>query len=164
MKIECPHCSQRIELDDETLVALAGIEAFECPSCGNPVPSPLPSSGEAVDDPAVSQPPMKEAISPNPFLAAFLRLNLTTRVLGTLALLAIGGATIYLASRPGGDTHITNRKIREEIIRNEFFTRLIASGATTLEDLRSVEAFAAYGDGYVGLSEETWTHGEAVIL
>lgn len=76
----------------------------------------------------------------------------------------IGGATIFLASLPGGDTHVTNRKIREEIIQNEFFTRLIASGATTLEELRKVETFAAYGDGYVGLSEEVWTWDEAKLL
>jgi len=160
MKIECPHCSQRIELDEETLAALAEIEAFECPSCGEPVPSPVKTATEPDRPPTAST----EATSPNPFLKAFLRMNHTTRVLGLLALLVIGGAAIFLASRPGGDTHIKNRKIREEIIHNEFFTRLIASGATTLEDLRSVESFAAYGDGYVGLSEEAWTWDEAESL
>jgi hypothetical protein len=81
MKIECPHCSQRIELDEETLVALAEIDAFECPSCGGLVPSPV----KAAIEPDVSPAPSSGTPSANPFLAAFLRLNLTTRVLGLLA-------------------------------------------------------------------------------
>ena len=34
MKISCPHCSQHLELDSETLIALEGAPQFDCPTCG----------------------------------------------------------------------------------------------------------------------------------
>jgi|APTNR8051073442_1049403.scaffolds.fasta_scaffold22521_2 hypothetical protein len=34
MKISCPHCSQHLELDSETLIALEGQSHFDCPTCG----------------------------------------------------------------------------------------------------------------------------------
>ncbi len=40
MKITCPHCSQNLELDPETLIALEGASHFDCPTCGGPVAVP----------------------------------------------------------------------------------------------------------------------------
>lgn len=39
---------------------------------------------------------------------------------------------------------MTARKIRDEIIHNEFFTRLIAVGSTTEEELKKVKTFVPY--------------------
>ena len=40
MKIQCPKCAQRIEISPEVAAALAGTETFDCPTCGEAVPTP----------------------------------------------------------------------------------------------------------------------------
>ena len=40
MKVSCPHCSQRILLDTDSLASLHGSSGFDCPHCGGWIPFP----------------------------------------------------------------------------------------------------------------------------
>ena len=40
MKVSCPHCSQRILLDTDSLASLHGFSGFDCPHCGGWIPFP----------------------------------------------------------------------------------------------------------------------------
>lgn len=42
MKLPCPHCTQILELDLETITALEGASHFDCPTCGGAVEVPTP--------------------------------------------------------------------------------------------------------------------------
>jgi hypothetical protein len=105
MKIACPHCSQPLELDSETLIALEGASHFNCPTCGGAVPVP---EVQAV------MVPVKEAASPQsrkpsaettvtassrPPLAKKRKAGMILVGLGVLA--AITSATFFFF---GGDT------------------------------------------------------------
>lgn len=162
MKTTCPHCDQHIEIDDDSAEFLKGVESFECPTCTGAVPVPKASDPAPEKSTARVSTPNENA--PNPLMAVFGRMNRTMRILGVLALLVVGGLAIFLSTRKSGDTYHITRKIRDEIIQNEFFTRLIASGATTREELEKVQAFVPYGAGYLGLSEAGWSWNEAGLL
>jgi len=41
IKVECPSCSQRISISEDVAASLAGVDTFDCPSCGAPVPNPV---------------------------------------------------------------------------------------------------------------------------
>ncbi|MCC6882388.1 MAG: WG repeat-containing protein, partial [Verrucomicrobiales bacterium] len=160
MKTTCPHCRQPIEIDAESADALKALDSFECPTCAGEVPVPKAPPEPAPERPQ-ALPSQQNDPLPNGLLAAFGRMNRTMRVLGMLVLLVIGGLAIFLATRKPGDTFNVDRTIRDQIIHNDFFTRLIASGETTEEELKKVQAFEPYGNGYIGLSEEGWTWSES---
>ena len=162
MKTTCPHCDQHIEIDDDSAELLKDVESFECPTCTGSVPVPKASDSAPEKLNTRVSTPNENAL--NPLMAVFGRMNRTMRILGVLALLVVGGLAIFLATRKSGDTHHITRKIRDEIIQNEFFTRLIASGATTEEELKKVQSFVPYGAGYLGLSEAGWNWNEAGLL
>lgn len=171
MEITCPHCSQNIEIDGESLEVLKEIESFECPSCSGviltpkletqPPPQVGPPKKTSHDQTGASSAKKEQTQGP---IDASIRMNRNVRLLGVLALLIIGGLVIWLASRPGGNVFNTNQTIRQEIIENEFFTRLIASGVTTKAQLEKAKGITAYGNGFIGLSEEVWTWNEAQTL
>ncbi len=84
-------------------------------------------------------------------------MNRNLLVLGSVALLILGGFAFFVASRKSGDTHVT-----KQIINNTYFQQLIASGATTREDLEALEIIRPYGDGLIGISRENFDWPGAV--
>lgn len=85
MKISCPHCSQRLELDPETLAALHGQPHFACPVCGGLIAVPT--------SPGASSPGGKpEARSlAAPALKRKQSVGLIITGLSVLAVIAAGG-------------------------------------------------------------------------
>ncbi len=163
MKTTCPHCSQHIEIDEETLTSLQASSHFACPSCSSEVPVP------ALPEPPATAPlhqPRGENHAPqNPAPSTLARthrgLNRNLLILGSVALLVLGGLAFFLASQKSGDTHVTNQNIANEIINNTYFQQLIASGATTEKDLEAVADIQPYDDGFIGISREKVTWEEA---
>jgi hypothetical protein len=139
----CPHCQTEIEIDATTIAALAGQSHFACPGCQGAVPVPGRRPGTA---------------------SAHRGLNRNFLILGTLALLVLGGLGFYLASQKSGDAHNTTKNIRNEILNNTYFSQLIASGVTTREELEAIADIRPYGDGFIGISKEalTWGHAQAL--
>jgi hypothetical protein len=61
MKLSCPRCAQRIDLDLETLDSLAGESSFGCPACGGEVPLPHESrDGNAAPSLDSGKPPVPD--------------------------------------------------------------------------------------------------------
>ncbi len=150
MKVSCPHCSQHLELDPETLIALEGASHFDCLTCGGAVEVPIP-----VLVPAKQTGP-GQAGKPTPERVARQTQQGMTRnlfVLGILALLAIGGVALFLASKSGGNVFNSFQNITNQIINNSYFTQLIADGVTTKEDLQEIAEIRPYGDGFIGVSK-----------
>jgi hypothetical protein len=85
-------------------------------------------------------------------------------VLGTIALLTLGGVSLFLASKDGGNIFNIFQNTTNQIINNSYFTQLIASGATTEEDLQSIAEIRPYGDGFIGVSKAAMSWEEAVKL
>lgn len=133
MKVTCPSCSVHIRIDQEVLAALDGKTHFACPSCQAEVAVPSRTPDRA---------------------SAFRGLNRNLLILGSVALLVLGGLGFYLASQKSGDTTNTTQNIRNEIINNSYFQSLIATGVTTMKDLDAVSAIRPYGDGFIGISSE----------
>ncbi len=161
MKIACPHCSQNLELDPETLSALEGASHFDCPTCGGAVEVPAP-----VLVPAKQAPP-KGRGNPTPERVARRTQQGMSRnllVLAVVALLAIGGVALFLASKNGGNILNTFQNVTNQIINNSYFTQLIADGVTTKEDLESVAEIRPYGDGFIGVSKAALTWEQAQDL
>jgi len=154
MKLSCPQCSQHIEIDDASLKELQGMTSIECPTCSGAVPVGEFARVRGSEKRALANTPARIA-------AALARTHRNVRILGILALLVLGGLAIYLATRPAGNDYNTRRLIRDQIIQNEFFTRLIASGATTKKELEAVEEIVPYGAGFIGLSGEKYSLNQA---
>ena len=91
-------------------------------------------------------------------------MNRNLLILGSITLLTMGGVAVFLASRKGGDTFNTKQNITNEIIHNNYFTQLIASGVTTEKDLDAVTDIRPYGDGFIGMSKESmvWERAQAL--
>ncbi|MBC7979443.1 MAG: PKD domain-containing protein [Armatimonadetes bacterium] len=169
MKTTCPHCSQRIEIDQETLASLQGSAHFECPMCSNAVAVPLAQGTQPVaplrepDAQATSSlAPFGETTGTTPLAQAHRGLNRNLLILGSAALLVLGGLGVFLASRSGGNFFKTNQNIANSISNNTYFQNLIASGATTEKDLMSIAEIRPYGEGFIGISKESlaWEHAE----
>ena len=175
MKLTCPRCSQKLELSPEDAALLRAEPSFPCPTCGGllalpavvTVPMPQGSAAQTVpspmkvpmpQQPAAKGPPlMTAAAGRNPVadvLDAYHGMNRNLRILGVSVLMLLGGLGIYMALKPGGDVHNTRQQILREVIRNQYFTDLIASGATTEKELLGLWDIRAYGIGFVGLTEE----------
>lgn len=91
-------------------------------------------------------------------------MNRNMLVLGIVALLAIGGVAIFLASKNGGNIFNTFQNITNEIVNNSYFTQLIADGVTTKKDLETIAEIRPYGDGFIGISKEPLAWGNALDL
>lgn len=157
MTTTCPHCSVHLELDPETYAALQSQTHFECPSCHNPVPVPPPPGTQPVAPLRVAGalvPPSRPRSAPAATLGKAHRgINRNLLILGSVALLVLGGLGFFLASR-GGSIFNSEQKITNQIIHNSYFTRLIASGATTEKDLQTLAMIRPYGSGFIGVSKE----------
>ncbi len=185
MKLPCPHCTQILELPTEVIASFEGEAHFPCPVCGGRIAVPeitapparpkrkgrqtpiLPKSGSegrnAASKPSTERTPTsKSSKNAGSFISMYHGLNRNVRVLGAAVLILLGGLGIYLALTTKGDTHVTREERILDIIRNQFFTDLIASGATTKEELRGLWDIRPYGIGYVGVSNETrpWEQAE----
>ncbi|MCC6882387.1 MAG: hypothetical protein IT576_09575 [Verrucomicrobiales bacterium] len=187
MKLACPHCTQILEIAPENVAPLRAQPHFPCPSCGGkmtlpevvavPMPKPPPAAKMGGKAPLLSSskgpgpkfqeqtsplaPTSTEASAPIPSVETVGRgLNRNLLVLGVAVLVLMGGIGIYLAMAPGGDVHQTREQRVREIIRNQYFTDLIASGATTKKELLGLWDIQPYGGGFIGLSDETcaWEH------
>jgi len=161
IKITCPHCSQHLELDSETLIALESASHFDCPTCGGAVEVPAP-----VLVPAKQAPPRREGkTTPERVVRGTEQgMNRNFLVLGVVALLAIGGVAIFLASKSGGNVFNLFQNTTNQIINNSYFTQLIADGKTTKEDLEAIAEIRPYGDGFIGVSKEalTWEQSQGL--
>lgn len=174
MKFSCLHCSQPIEIDDADVAAAAGASIdIECPSCGQSMPLP-DVSGDAVrectpEEKAATTLPAATELSPEPpgpkpsadlgkgktDKLSPARLSVRNiRILGAAALVVLGGVALYLASRPDGNTTVTNQKIVRRFIQNEYFQRLIREGKTSEKALEAVEEAFEYGGGFIGVSAQ----------
>lgn len=145
MIVTCPHCQTGIEIDARTENALKGASYFDCPSCSGRVPVLFAAS---------------------PMARAQRGMNRNLLILGSAALLVLGGLAFFIASRKGGDTYNAKQDISNEIIHNKFFTDLIASGATTAKDLETVMEIKSFGDGFIGISRDkvTWEEARELAL
>jgi len=161
MKITCPHCSQHLELDTETLIALEGASHFDCPTCGRAVEVPA-----LVLVPVKQTAPRREA-KPTPervVRGTEQGMNRNMLVLGLVALLAIGGVAVFLASKNGVNIFNSFQNTTQQIINNSYFTQLIADGATTKEDLEAIAEIRPYGDRFIGVSKEAFNWEQAQDL
>ena len=143
MNTPCPHCRVNIEIDPPTLAALAGHSHFNCPACQGAV--------------AVPSRPLKLA-------SAQRGISRNLLILGSVALLALGGIGFYLASQKSGDATTVNQNIRNEIINNTYFQNLIATGITTKQDLEAIESIRPYQNGFIGISAAKLGWQEASIM
>ncbi len=130
--VTCRHCSVNIEVDSATRVALRKSLQFQCPNCSGFLPTSLLKGGER----------------PVPRIA----INRNLIILGSAALLVLGGISYFAASRKTGDNNTTTQHIRNEIINNSYFQNLITSGVTTMKDLDEIAAIRPFADGYIGIS------------
>ena len=175
MKLTCPRCSQKLELSPEDAALLRAEPNFPCPTCGGlltlpaVVTVPMPQRPAVQNVPSTLKVPMPQrpaakGLPPgaastrgNPVAAvmnAYRGMNRNLRILGVSVLVLLGGLGIYLAVKPGGDVYKTRQQLLREIVRNQYFTDLIASGATTEKELLGLWDIRPFGIGYVGLSEE----------
>ena len=103
-------------------------------------------------------------MKPHRLLQAYLGLNRNARILGTAALLLLGGLAVFIAWRQFGDVFNKRERTFRKTVNNTFFTNLIASGATTREVLSEVEDLQPYASGFIGLSRRKLTLPEASDL
>lgn len=173
MNLSCPHCTQPLELTPEVLAELAGSVDFPCPECGGAVPLPVdspPAEETAMEKPVEA--PADEMMKPaadmltrrKVALELFQQANRRVLILGSAAMLVLGGVAGMLVHHFSGNRVDLNQDITNEILKNKFFTDLIASGATTMEQLRRVERIEAHGPGFIGLSREELTWEQAQDL
>ncbi|MBE2282858.1 MAG: protein kinase [Prosthecobacter sp.] len=159
------------------------VDSVSTSTGGQPLPpgpaAPLPSTGSrpAAVAPARRATTVKAAVvladsaaeqeeddedGYDPAVEAMLRttrsLNSTMLILGLLAIGLIGGLAVFLAMRKTGDVHNISQTITTTVTNNSYFTQLIASGVTSLDDLAALE-IRPLGDAFVGItrSSQTWT-------
>lgn len=160
MKTTCPHCSQHLEVDAETLKQLRGSGVLECSACNGSVPVPevrghwgvAPLREEDDDVGGVGKPSPQKAGSASQTL--WHGMNRNFRILGAAALLSLGGVAVFLATQRGGNTFNTNQNLTHREVTNEYLTRLIVSGAAKKEDLAKIGDAHPWGTSLVGVSRE----------
>lgn len=139
MTTPCPHCHVEIEIDASAQTAFRGQTEFPCPACLGVVPMLASSHSTPVSF-------AQRALSKS---------HRNLKMLGAMALLALGGIGIFLASQKAGNTYQTTENIRNDILNNAYFTRLISEGVTTRDELETIQGIRSYGDGYIGISKMT---------
>ena len=168
MKTTCPHCTQHISIDPETLAELQGQEHFPCPACGGLVPVPQPTGAMPIAPVRTDADTLSFQSTPTPTAAntpaqVHRGLNRNLLILGSAALLVLGGLGFFLASRSGSIFN-SEQKITNEIIHNSYFQNLIAAGATSRTDLEAMAFIRPYGRGFMGISKESLTWKQAQNL
>lgn len=148
----CPHCQADIEIDAETRAALAGHTHFQCPACTGAVPVPTAPVKVTPDAAIRTAKPSGAPVSQALHTSRGLNRNLL--ILGTIALLVLGGIGIFLASRKSGDTHKTERNVLNNITNNTYFQDLIAAGTASKSAFEAIRDIHPYGNGYIGISAE----------
>ncbi len=134
MKTSCPRCSQHIEIDGETLAALQATSHFSCPACSAAVPVPRVAGHAAV-------PPLAPARrhadlarrSPTSAASGIHRgLNRNLLILGSAALLVLGGLAFFIASRwsnplfprlRSGHRHLQRLSPQKQIPSNQLISK-----------------------------------------
>ena len=156
MKLSCPHCSQTLELTPDVLASLQGQPHFECPACQGLIAVPAQPQRPM---PRRPQPPARAAAG-----QAQRGMNRNLLVLGVVALLVLGGIAAFLASRNGGSITNIFQNTTNNIIHNNYFTQLIASGATTLEELQAIAEIRPYGSRFIGITRDamSWSQVQDV--
>lgn len=103
MKISCPHCSQNLELDPETLIALERASHFDCTTCGG-----------AVEVPEVQAilVPIKTLPQPLPPTRQTRKVIVKAVVLAALVSIAIGAYFMVLPSPPEPIQRIEGETLR----------------------------------------------------
>jgi len=93
-------------------------------------------------------------------------MNRNLLILGSAALLVLGGLGFFIASRQSDDTQTTTQNIRNEIINNSYFQNLIATGVTTMQDLKSIADIRPYEEGFIGISADSlaWEDAQELAL
>lgn len=174
MEFQCPSCTQHIGIDDAELAGLTVETEFSCPGCGASIllqperkaPAPLrPGQRRPAAPRRTSASAETKKLHPSAG-QVHRRLNRNLLILGSAALLVLGGIGFFLASRNAGDKHIKKTEISNEIIHNKFFTDLIASGAATEKDLLAIRSILPHGDGFIGVSKDklTWREAEELAM
>ena len=75
-------------------------------------------------------------------------------MLGTLAILIIGGLAVYLANRKTGDTITSQTTITTSEENNTSVTRHIPPGLT-VQSLEAIGDILTYEGGFIGISKDT---------
>ena len=91
-------------------------------------------------------------------------LTTTLLVLGTTALLILGTLVFFLAKRKTGDVFHTEQIITTSETNNTYFTRIIAAGLATADDLRIIAEIRPYEEGFIGITREGRAWSEVVEL
>jgi hypothetical protein len=94
----------------------------------------------------------------------FSELNRNVRILGSAAILILGGLGAWLVLRPARTVVTVAETSLLQTLRNEYFTKLVASGAAEAEALRRLAAVLPYGKGYIGVTSERMDLPEARVL
>ena len=142
--VSCHHCSANIEVDRANYIALRKSHQFQCPNCSGFIPTNrLKSIGQPV-----------------------LGIGRNLLILGSVAILLLGGIGFYLASRKTGDSTTSTQNIRNEILNNAYFQNLIATGMTSKQDLEAIEGIRPYQNGFIGIStaKVDWKKANAMAL
>ena len=163
MKATCPHC--QVEIDPATHAALAGHSHFACPACQGAVPLPAPVKLQQHPLPGCDfKAPVGKQRKARSHPAALITTNRALLILGTTALIVIGGIVCILATQKAGKSHTTTTNIHSNFIENTFFRNLISSGQTTARDLEAIESAVPLDDGFIGVSTAMLTWSEAQTL
>lgn len=175
----CHHCRQEFEVDESAAALLRGRSHFECPLCSQALPVSMiprvaqPLSGRLNPCPPYSQggeaglgtPGQRSAPSPGPDGGAkretWRGLNRNLLILGSAVILVLGGLGFYLATRPSGDSTELKQDITSEIIRNQYFSGLVAAGDASGDALEKIAHIEPHGPGFIGLSGEFLTWDQA---
>ncbi len=172
MEFQCPHCTQPITFDDAEVAALTTDAEVACPACSSSIvlhpeaadasplspgwkPPALRNTQRAVEPKPKKPAPRKPAASTA--VQVHRRLNRNLLILGSAAILILGGIAAFLATRREKEVHTTS-DVANEIVNNRFFTDLIASGKITRQDLDAIDGIKPYGSGFLGVSKGkvTW--------
>jgi hypothetical protein len=105
-----PHCQVQIDIEPESLAALQGHANFLCPSCEGLVPVP-PVTRHPVKFTAAAAVRPAKPLRSSAVPSALHGLNRNLLIVGSIALLVLGGLGFFLTSRRSGDSHVASTNI-----------------------------------------------------
>lgn len=141
MTTNCPHCATELDA--------GAIEAAEngnsCPTCGGDVSAVVP--WETEDE-------SRKAGSKAAAAAVWHGVNRNIRILGSAALLVLGGLAVFLATRDDGETVESRTTMKNREVTNEYVKRLVSSGVAPEKDLAWISEARPWGTSLVGISRD----------
>jgi len=178
----CMHCDGEFEVDQANLAILRRTTEFPCPICAGMLSSSIfhaPALAGASQAPAAEPtgvaspgwrpPPRGGYKKPQPKRSAprfqALRgMNRNLLILGSMVLLLLAGLGMFIASKHTGNVTLTREDRVREIINNQYFKDLIASGKADKQELLAMWDIRPYGTGYVGISGKKtgWEQAAAI--